>query len=153
MRYFVEPGVDPSINDDGESSPLDLAAFSGTFSIISRLLEYGAKLDDSNALKSATSGPTRIPMMAFILYCGFVINAFDVSRKPPLKQMEIGTALHVAAKYGHRDRIQFLLDRGANPEIRHSDKVLKMTPVDWAKKYRKTETSEVLIAKRHPSKG
>jgi len=144
MRWFLEHCADPSLNDDGESSPLDCAASSGTPSIISKLLEYGAKLNDSNALQSATMGPTGIPMMGFILDCGFDINAFDVSRKPPATRRRIGTALHVAARYGHRDRVQFLLDRGANRDIRHSYKLDKMTPAEWAKRHGKTEIFEML---------
>jgi len=80
MRRFLKYGVDPSLNIDGESSPFDVVASSEILSIVSHLLEHGAKLDDSNALQFTASGPIRILMMTFILECGFNINAFDVSK-------------------------------------------------------------------------
>jgi len=74
MKWFLEHGADLNLNADGESSPLDLAASSGAPFTVSQLLECGAKLDDSNALQFATSRLIVIPMVGFILDCGFGTN-------------------------------------------------------------------------------
>jgi len=144
VRWFLERGADPSLNDDGLSSPLDSAASKGTTTIISLLLKHGAKLDESNALQAAASGPLGIPMMEYLLDCGFDINAFDVSKKPILTRANIGTALHIAAKHGYEDRVQFLLERGAVRDVRRENRACSMTPAEWAKRHGKMEIYEML---------
>lgn len=59
MRWLLEHGADPSLNADGESSPVGVAASRGTSFIISQLLEHGVKLDDSNALLHSLVIPTQ----------------------------------------------------------------------------------------------
>jgi ankyrin repeat protein len=144
VKWFLEHGADPSLNDDGLSSPLDSAACKGTTTTISLLLKHGAKLDESNALQAAAIGSLGIPMMEYLLDCGFDINAFDVSKKPVLTRGGIGTALHMAAKEGYKDRVQFLLERGALRDIKREDKVCSMTPAEWAKRHGKMEIYEML---------
>lgn len=86
-------------------------------------------------------------MMSFILDCGFDINAFNISKRPSTTRSSvIGTALHVAARCGHVDRVRFLLDRGADRNVRHPDIANGMTAAEWAKKYGKMEIYEILCA-------
>jgi hypothetical protein len=90
-------------------------------------------------------------MMTYILDLGFNINAFNISKRPATTRSSvIGTALHVAAKGGYVDRVRFLLDRGADRNMRHPEIANGMTAAEWAKKFGKTETYRILSVESKP---
>ncbi len=106
---------------------LDQAALQCKEASVKTLLEKGADLHRSSALQivagSRGVGPQYISMMAFLLDRGANINALYHQGSPEyferVKDKEpLGTALHHAARRGRKDRVQFLLDRGADPNVR-----------------------------------
>lgn len=145
VKWFLDHGADPNLHGARNLSPLDTAAYSSTIAVIALLLEHGAKLQNSNALHAATRRPNGIPMMAYLLDRGFDINAIEHQYSPEyferMKVHGFGTALHSAVRKGKKDRIQFLLDRGADREIRSTG---GKTPAQWAKRYQLDDCFEIL---------
>lgn len=129
MRWFLEHGADPNIHGSKGECPLDVASSSLSLNAVELLLQYGAKIENSNALHAAAGArredPRFILMMGYLLDRGADINALEYQANlEPFQQkmrrnptVALGTALHEAACRGHKDRIQFLLDRGADPTI------------------------------------
>jgi ankyrin repeat protein len=91
--------------------------------------------------------------MQFLLDSGLDVNAFDVSIRPPTVQAPRGTALHVAAHLGMGDRIDWLLERGPDPNARETNKAAGMTAAEWAKRYGEEEIYELLSRSGISSQG
>ena len=56
------------------------------------------------------------------------------------------TALHLAAQYGHRDVVEYLLEKRANPAIVSSK---GETPLDLAAQYGHVDVVSVFVCKPH----
>ena len=96
-------------------------------------MTHGARLEDSDALHSAAgerkNRPGRVEMMAYLLDLGMDINAIGRRDYPPSRRIGRGTPLHAAVGAREVNRIEFLLKRGANTEVRNT---LGQTPLDFA---------------------
>jgi hypothetical protein len=92
-------------------------------------------------------------MMQFLLDGGFDVNAFDVSKRPPMVQAPRGTASHVAAQLGMGDRIDWLLERGPDHNARENNKAAGMTAAEWAKRYGKRRFMNCCLDPGFPVKG
>lgn len=137
VKWFLEHGADPNIHSDRDGvSPLDIAASISTTAVIALFLEHGARVENSNALHAAARGRSGIPMMGYLLDQGVDINALEHQHNPEYferrKHFGFGTALHCAAQRGSKERIQYLLERGADREIKNT---IGYTPAQWAKRF------------------
>ncbi|KAI9746561.1 MAG: hypothetical protein M1818_000274 [Claussenomyces sp. TS43310] len=132
VQWFLEHGANPRGIFPGTHTPLDDAAYHGSFAIISLLLSRGAKLEESHALHCATvSEAAGIPTMEFLLGLGCDINAQAMTTRRPVRSQYLGTPLHVAAEYGYPDCVTFLLERGADRTIKHQR--CGTTPAEFVK--------------------
>jgi hypothetical protein len=124
VRWFLDHGANPNLGPPPfESVPsqiprldsgyvLDAVASSSTVGVLDLLLAYGAKLENSLALHwaaQASEDHGRIPMMERLLELGMDINGSDVVRGP----WQYGTPLDYASRYGRKERVRFLKERGA----------------------------------------
>ncbi|KAJ5818620.1 hypothetical protein N7474_004211 [Penicillium riverlandense] len=142
LRWYLSLGADPNlgppdtrrrgfVGSDDVPVPESGAAleeasrFCDTL-IIDILVEHGAKLKNSLALHNALMRREgRILIMEHLLHLGVDVNHFGWL--PPLAHG--GTALHLAAYRGQVEEVQWLLEHGADPEIKGR---MQMMPEDYA---------------------
>lgn len=125
--WFLSHGADPNSVDIQGTTILAWAAFSTSVPIISVLASKGARLEGSRALYAAACSkrPEQISILGFLLDQGMDVNSLQLElpwtvaqhMRPSVR----GTALHAAEKFGHRHLVEFLLGRGADPEVRNSE--------------------------------
>lgn len=126
VKWFLEHGaqLDPlprSFNPSAayvfnttSSSCLDTAASKSSIAVLDLLFEHGATKGDSIALHMAAgsgAGDERIPMMAHLIELGYEVNATDEVRK----NHAIGTPLQYAVTAKSLTKVEFLLQKGADP--------------------------------------
>ena len=132
-RWFLEHGANPSIVGEPGTNILDVIAANSTLTVFELLLQYGAKLEESNALHSAAGElkktPGRVEMMKFLLDKGMDLNVLWRREYPAGRRMGRGTPLHAATSSQQPDRIMLLLERGADPEAKNT---LGQTPLEYA---------------------
>jgi ankyrin repeat protein len=131
VKWLLGHGADPNANTVSLThSALDIAAMHATPEIAGLLLEHGAQLKGSHALKRATYYG-RLDMMTYLLAQGADINDIPESEyvADAERQAGMGTALHEAVKNGQADAARLLLEKGANPDLKNS---LGRTPLACA---------------------
>lgn len=108
---LATPGIDVNaLNASGESA-LMFAAIKGDLGLCERLLERGARVNQSGwaPLHYAASGPNP-KIVQLLLARGAEIEAESPNRSTPLM---------MAARYGSEESVQALLERGADPARRN----------------------------------
>jgi ankyrin repeat protein len=119
-KFCLEKGADPNYPRvvDECKSILAGAAENGKVDIMALLIEYGAKVRGSGALVVAAE-------VGEIAAVHFLIGKKDLDiderggEQPPGSRLtgDKGTALHGAAREGHRDIVELLVERGADLNI------------------------------------
>ena len=102
---------------------LEIAAASSSPAVLDILLEQGLKLDDTDALHSAAGAeapPGRVEMMAHLLDLGMDVNAIERRGQPSSRGTGKGTPLHSAVYIDQKDHVAFLLQKGADKEVRNT---------------------------------
>ena len=145
-QWFLAHGADPSAVGGTSFSILDVAAANSSPAILDLLIAHGAKIEDSDALHSAAGEcegiPGRVEMMAHLVAdLRMDINAIERSGPPAGRGLGRGTPLHSAVYAGKRERIVFLLERGANREAKNT---LGQTPLEFAVAQDLPESESVL---------
>ena len=112
------------------------------------LLQHGACLDDSDALHAAAgageSMTERVEMLAYLLDSAKMdINAIAKHGPPAGRGVGRGTPLHSAIFAQAKDRVNFLLDRGANVDARNT---LGQTALEFAIEWDPSGSAELLKA-------
>ena len=113
--------------------------------IVKLLYAYGAFHWD--VLQSATESPAegRLEVMEYLLDNGADINAVKWKHHEASYEtfgaLELGTALHYAAKNGSVDKVELLLRRGAKVDILDST---GKTALQLARQYRRHNTIAIL---------
>jgi hypothetical protein len=135
-KWLLDHGADPNIRFHKSGPPLATAALeplSSSQPVLDLLISYGAELDVS-ALLSAMKprGKGGIPVMQYLVDRGIDVNGIC----PPW-----GTPLHFAVIIGSMEKVEFLLEKGADPTIRN---VRDMTPADIAAENGRVDIVEVL---------
>lgn len=125
---LIAKGIDVNQKNARGETPLVFAAASGEETMVKRLLQAGAdpnvefnKAGYTLLMDASFEGLT--PVASDLIKAKANINAIDNQGQ---------SALHYAAKEGHRELIKLLIDRGADSSI--SDK-FNMKPLDYALKY------------------
>jgi len=123
-------------------SVLDQAVSFSDIEVVDELLRHGAKLKNTNALKSAAySG--RADMIEHLLGKGIDVN--EIPDYPEMlnqeRELGLGTALHEAARNGQVEAVQLLLDHEANPQLKNT---LGRTALDLAREKDHVEVVDVL---------
>jgi ankyrin repeat protein len=128
VRWLLEYGADPNLEapplaqDVPYNTPafpksgeaLNAAARDGNIEVFNMLIEYGAVLENSDALYAAASSRNddseRLPMTTRILELGFDINELDAIEG----MYGLGTPLHHAVRSDKMARTDFLIKNGAD---------------------------------------
>ncbi len=117
------------------------------------LYANGASHHDVLQTAAESSAEGRLQVMEFLLDEGPDINAVKWRHHPEsyanYEMLELGTALHYAAKNGFTDRVEILLKRGARPDVVDST---GKTALDLARVYGQENTARIL-SKLPPSEG
>ena len=146
-RWFLAHGADPNASCEYGHTPLEIGCSYAPLHIIKLLIAHGGDVRQTNALHGAASGgrPGRVEVLAYLLDCGAPINAIDREHHKLgfhyFSAMGLGTALHCAAQQGHVDEAAFLLERGANRDIKDTR---GRTALELAEKYGREEVVKLL---------
>jgi len=152
-RWLLDHGADPNLGapmwgdfpNDGPANPnshqaLNHAANLPTYAIFDLLVERGAKIKNCTALHSAAASSRtdieRSSMMAHLLELGFDVNGLDNVLGP----YRYGTPLHYAIRMKNIGSVRFLLEKGANPDLKNQWGV---TAAEEAKRMRLSEITEL----------
>ena len=149
IRWFLSHGADPNAYGKPGATILDVVAANSSPTVFDLLIAHGARLEDSDALHSAAGErekrPGRVEMMTHLLEMGMDINAMGRRDYPPSRRIGRGTPLHAAVGARELDRIEFLLERGADMEVRNT---LGQTPLEYAVAKGFATSEEFLRSKR-----
>ncbi|KAH8701858.1 ankyrin repeat-containing domain protein [Talaromyces proteolyticus] len=142
VRFLLSKGADA--NDQywiPNDTVLARAASLPSLEILTLLLEHGAKIQGSKALKSAAENG-RIDAATMLLARGADINEVfrhDLWDDDAAKDT-IGTALHVAVQHDQEDFVRFLLQRGVRTDLGDGEGI---TPRQFTQAQGKTEMLEL----------
>jgi ankyrin repeat protein len=131
VKFLIANGAKLNIQDEDQETPLFIACDEGFDEVTKVLLEAGA---DPNILNEDHEAPLSI---ASSDGHGACVRLLLATKKVDMNNQDEGggTALYYAAKRGHADIVQMLLDAGADTKIRNKD----------------DETAEMIAAKQaHP---
>ena len=121
-RYLLQHGADPNCNPLADLNPALNMAVKGNFMEMAELLiKYGAKVNGLGALAMAAEYG-QFEMMELLFQYGADVNDDAKDRAEEcIDYIEGVTALHQAAKAGRIDAVDFLLNHGANPDLKDED--------------------------------
>lgn len=145
--WFLTHGASPNASAPRlYRTPIMFAASYAPLPIIRLLYTHGA--NTLNVLHTAAESPApdRLAVIEYLLdEPGAEINAVKWRHDPQsyadFEMLELGTALHYAAKNGYADRVEMLLQRGARAEICDST---GKTALELARAYGMEGTMRVL---------
>ncbi|KAL8814655.1 MAG: hypothetical protein Q9223_006139, partial [Gallowayella weberi] len=146
VQWFLSQGASPNIAPPRLArTPVMAAGVYGSLNTMKLLFAHGAL--NLDVLQSAAESPIadRLPIMEFILEKGADIDAVKWRHHQPsfeaFSALELGTALHYAAKNGYVDRVELLLRRGADKSVLDST---GRTALQLAEAYGRRETVALL---------
>ena len=151
LTWFLAHGGSPNAVGTGYRTGLDLAGRISAPNVIEQLLQYGGTINCTNALHMAVRAPKsgRYQVIEYLLKAGVDINAIEYAGTERFSwhaERGVGTALHSAARYGRKKMVHFLLEKGADPEVRDT---LGRTPAEFAKEAGYPELVPILsVAKK-----
>ncbi len=152
VRWFLSHGASPDAPAINPAfTPVMSAARYAPLSIVKLIYAHGASHHDvlQTAAESAAEG--RLEVMEFLLDDGADINAVkwehDHESFTSFGLLELGTALHYAAKSGYADKVELLLRRGARAEVLDST---GKTALDLARAYGQDNTVKILSSLSPP---
>lgn len=145
-RWFLSHGASPNAAASRLArTPVTEAAAGAPLSIVKILYANGASHHDGLQSAAESSVAGRLEVMQFLLDEGADINAAKWKHHPEsyanFGALELGTALHYAAKNGFADRVEMLLKRGARFDVLDST---GKTALDLARGYGQEETTRIL---------
>ncbi|KAL8792212.1 MAG: hypothetical protein Q9195_005168 [Heterodermia aff. obscurata] len=140
IALFLTHGANPNSSGPRGFRPLDIAALHAPLETVKLLVDHGAAIGpSSSALHAAAQGDTsgRIAVVAFLVERGADINGLAMDYPAPseaLRSGRKGTPLHTAAKWAYEEGKTWLLEHGADPEVKNE---LKKTPEQWGRRFDK----------------
>ena len=149
VQWFLDHGADPTLRGSRAGVPgahmLEVAAASSSPAVLDVLLEHGLKLEQTDALHSAAGAfearPERLDMMAHLLDLGMDINAIENKGQPSSRGTGKGTPLHSAVYADMKEHVAFLLEKGADKEVRNT---LGQTVLEFAVAQESLQALELL---------
>jgi hypothetical protein len=138
VRGLLELGANPKAMyvDDSYDIP-HLAGKAASPAVMQLLREYGVDFKETNALHEAAhrEGDLQIDTMTYLLdEIGVPINKLTFPYMMEFSCTWIGcccgTALHCAVETGNMDKVEFLVGRGADPNVKNED---GKSPLDLAR--------------------
>ncbi|KAH0555920.1 hypothetical protein GP486_006133 [Trichoglossum hirsutum] len=149
VDWHLEHGADPNLHLGRGGTPLERAAVEGSVHAVKSLMSHGARLEGSDALIAAAASmnenPEPIKIMAHLLDSGVDINRLQNVRDPDAATPLTGTALHQAVERGDAERVRFLLQRGANRDVKGFQ---GLTALEAAEAMRLNQMADVLRSER-----
>ena len=129
-RLCLEHGADPNKNlVDEHKSILAAVAELASVEMAALLIQYGADVKGSGAIVMAAE-EGKLKMVELLLEKGADVDQIGIEHPTDERYREdMGSALHRAVNGGHRDVVHFLIERGANLNLKD---VLGRTPMDLA---------------------
>ena len=149
VRLLLESGADPNLTGRDGYSPLEFAVGRGNVEIENILLSHGAFPLNSHQLKRAQKAKNRNLLAACseqncdlgdverLLHAGADINTTSTE--------DSDTAVNLAAKSANQNLVSFLLENGANPDIRNAE---HKAALEIALEQGHTKVTNLLIAHR-----
>lgn len=106
VKWLLEHGADPNVRGKRGITPLATAALYPSTAILELLLSHGAELDPQALYKAiCPRGRGGMPIMRFLIDRGIDVNSPSKPWPSPL---------HYAVYVGDKERVQLLLDKGAD---------------------------------------
>ncbi|OCK73027.1 ankyrin [Lepidopterella palustris CBS 459.81] len=143
--WHLEHGADPNLHSGTRNTPLVLAAYWGSVHVVKSLVSYGAKLEGTEAVIAAAASmnenPEPIKIMAYLLDSGVDIDRLQCVDEAEATTFFTGTALHQAVEKQDVERVRFLLQRGANRNIKG---FRGFTPIEAAEIMGLNEMTDIL---------
>lgn len=145
VEWHLNHGAQLELHTGPGGDPLTRAAAMSSLSIVRILIKYGASLENTDALIGATASIEHnsdvIKTMEYLLDEGLDVNHVQKLRYTDQDTIFDGTALHRAVEREDAERLQLLLDRGADPSIIG---VLGKTPLEVARIFKRQAIVEIL---------
>ena len=137
-RVFIDAGADIETKNEDGCSPLHLASCSGALEVVKMLVEAGAGVNVTDY-----DGDTCLILAA---YCGHTETVRYLVGLPEVDVNHCNrytrTALHCAAKEGHPEVVQVLIDAGADIDTKNRH---GRSPLDFASRSGALEVVKVLV--------
>ncbi len=151
VALFFAHGADANPPISRGYYPLETAALCAPLESVKILLSHGAHIGpERRAMNAAARGdvPDRTPIMSLLLEHGADINAL-AEDYPALSEAKLpgrkGTPLHSAAKWGNEEATLWLLEHGADADVRNE---VGETAEEWRKRFERGGTDSVLRIRR-----
>ncbi|XP_042686932.1 histone-lysine N-methyltransferase EHMT1 isoform X7 [Centrocercus urophasianus] len=163
VLLMLVDGIDPNFKMEHQSkrTPLHAAAESGHVDICHMLIQAGANIDscseDQRTPLMEAAENNHLETVKYLIKAGALVDPKQSGRHSPdllmserrgfllLKDAEGSTCLHLAAKKGHYDVVQYLLSIGKMDVNCQDDG--GWTPMIWATEYKHIELVKLLLAK------
>jgi ankyrin repeat protein len=130
-ELLLKDGANPDLQDDTGFTPLNTAAEHGHIEVMRRLLTHGANPNLACPDDEASTVNGQAPMHSAAIRGDVEMLRLLLGKGALLHlQSKAGTPLCWAVKGEHAPAVEFLLQRGAMPNLSSSDQA--MTPLHWA---------------------
>ena len=141
---LTQRSVKVELRNEAGESPLMIAALKGQLAAAKALIRRGAEVNKPGwaPLHYAASRPEddSIDMVRLLLEHHAYIDAESPNRTTPLM---------MAAKYGHREVVQLLLEEGADASLRNEQ---GLTAVDFARRADRDDMADLIAARLRASR-
>ncbi|GLB36852.1 hypothetical protein LshimejAT787_0311390 [Lyophyllum shimeji] len=142
LKWVLAQGANPNRSRSGMLSALDLAVMKSSSEAARLLIQHGARVKNTNALKTAAYYGV-LDMIPLLLEAGADVNEIPDYEEMLLSEREhgLGTALHEAALGDQPEAVELLLEKGADPALKNT---LGRTALDIAREKQHVSVVEVL---------
>lgn len=131
VQFLIDAGADVNAENGKGQAPLSHAVDP---EVVSMLLSHGANVNDEDAFHNT-------PLNHFVCRRSFELVEKLQEAGAELNPQNAMPPLHVACARGHVAMVKYLLDRGADPQLKSYQ---GKTALDYAKEYRQKEIIKLL---------
>lgn len=122
LTWVLARGANPNRGRSGMLSALDLAVMKSSAEAVQLLIQHGANVKNTNALKTAAYYHYgTLEMTPLLLEAGADVNEIpDYEEMDGEREQGLGTALHEAALGGQLKALELSLEKGADPALKNT---------------------------------